>query len=287
MLIIITIILILIIGFSLFIGSHSYKFKKEPNKYTPTKYGFEFEEISIPTKNNKNLFGWWIPGKSPQNEKLPTLVLIHGWSRNVDRMMSYIKQLHPAGYNCLAFDSRCHGKSDDDKFSSMVKFMEDIRAAIDYSEKQPNVDNNRVGLLGLSMGGAASIYTASLDKRVKAVVTVGAFSHPEKVMGLEFKKHKIPYYPFVWIIFRYMEFRIGDKFDNIAPSNNISKSIAKFLLIHGIEDETVPIEQAEELYNSSNNDNATLWKIEDKAHSNCNHHAEFWPKVLEFLKISL
>ena len=46
------------------------------------------------------------------------------------------------------------------------------------------------------MGGAASIYTASLDKRVKAVVTVGAFSHPEKVMGLEFKKHKIPYYPF-------------------------------------------------------------------------------------------
>ena len=110
-------------------------------------------------------------------------------------MMSYIKQLHPAGYNCLAFDSRCHGKSDDDKFSSMVKYMEDIRAAIDYSEKQPNVDKNKIGLLGLSMGGAASIYTASLDKRIKSVVTVGAFSHPEKVMGLEFKKHKIPYYP--------------------------------------------------------------------------------------------
>ena len=84
-----------------------------------------------------------------------------------------------------------------------------------------------------------------------------------------------------------MEFRIGDKFDNIAPSKNISKSKSKFLLIHGIDDETVPIEQAEELYNLSNKDNTTLWKIEGKAHSNCNHHPEFWPKVLEFLKISL
>ena len=62
---------------------------------------------------------------------------------------------------------------------------------------------------------------------------------------------------------------------------------AKFFLIHGIDDETVPIEQAEELYNSSNKDNTTLWKIEGKAHSDCNHHPEFWPKVLEFFKIPL
>jgi len=283
----ISMVIVLILGFSLFIGSHSYKFKKEPNKYTPAKYGFEFDKISIPTINNKKLYGWWVPADSSKKEKLPTIILIHGWSRNVDRMMSYIKQLHPAGYNLLAFDSRCHGRSDDDKFSSMVKYMEDIRAAIDYSEKQKSTDENRIGLLGLSMGGSASIYAASLDKRIKAVVTVGAFSHPEKVMGLEFKKHRIPYFPFVWIIFRYMEFRIGDKFKSIAPSNNIAKSEAKFFLIHGIDDETVPIVQADELFISSNQQNTTLWKIEDKEHSNCNHHSEFWPNVLKFYKSSL
>ncbi|MFC1760239.1 alpha/beta hydrolase [Candidatus Neomarinimicrobiota bacterium] len=196
------------------------------NKYTPAKYGFDFEEITIPTKNNKNLYGWWVPAKNLSNENQPTIILIHGWSRNVDRVMSFIKKLHPAGYNLIAFDSRCHGKSDDDKFSSMVKFTEDIRAAIDYSEKVPNVDKDRVGVVGLSMGGAASVYVASLDKRIKSVVTVGAFSHPKKVMGLEFKKRKIPYFPFVWLIFKYMEFRIGAKFNDIAPSNNIAKSDA-------------------------------------------------------------
>ncbi|MFC1785339.1 alpha/beta hydrolase [Candidatus Neomarinimicrobiota bacterium] len=281
------IFIFIIVGISLFIGSHSYKFKKESNRYTPAIYGFNFEEISIPTKNNKNLYGWWIPAENPNNENKPTIILIHGWSRNVDRMMSYIKQLHPAGYNLLAFDSRCHGKSDDDNYSSMVKFMEDIRSAINYLEDHLNVDRERIGVLGLSIGGAASIYAASLDNRIKSVVTVGAFSHPKKVMAIEFKKHKIPYFPFVWFVFKYMEFRIGLKFNDIAPCNNIAKSKANIFLIHGIDDLTVPIEQVDELYQSSNLDKVKLWKIKGKGHSDCNHHPDFWVKVLDFYNSTL
>lgn len=287
MLITIIVILFFLIGFFLFLASHSYKFKKEPNKYTPAKYEFDFQEIQIPTRNNKNLYGWWIPAENPNNENKPTIILLHGWSRNVDRAMSYIKKLHPAGYNLLAFDSRCHGKSDDDKFSSMVKFMEDIRAAIDYSEKLPNVDTNRIGVLGLSIGGAASVYAASLDSRIKSVVTIGAFSHPKMVMGDEFKKRKIPYFPFVWFIFKYMELRIGAKFNDIAPINNIAKSDASIFLIHGVDDTTVPIVQADELFQAGNPDKVKLWKVEGKGHSDCNHHPDFWNKVLDFYKTTL
>ncbi len=287
MILLIITFIIIIVGLSLFIASHSYKFKKEPNKYTPAKYEFDFEEITIPTRNDKNLYGWWVPAENQNNEKKPIIILIHGWSRNVDRVMSFIKKLHPAGYNLLAFDSRCHGKSDDDKFSSMVKFMEDIRAAIDLSEKLPNVDTNRIGVLGLSIGGAASIYAAAVDKRIKAVVTGGAFARPTKVMEIEFKKCKIPYYPFVWLIFKYMEFRIGAKFDDIAPSNNIMKTDASIFLIHGINDATVPLEQADELYKAGNPDKVKLWKVEGKGHSDCNHHPEFWDKVLDFYKNAL
>ena len=284
---IIVIILTIIIVFSIFIASHSFKFKKEPNKYTPEGDGYEFQEITIPTKNNKNLYGWWIPAENPNNNNTPTIILIHGWTRNVDRTMSYIKRLHPAGYNLLAFDSRCHGKSDDDKYSSMIKFMEDIRAAIDYSEKQPNIDADRIGALGLSIGAAALLYAASLDKRIKSVVTIGAFSHPKKVMSDEFKKRKIPYYPFVWIILKYIEFRIGAKFDDIAPSTNIIKSNANIFLIHGNDDITVPIEEADELHKAGHPDKVQLWKVEGKGHSDCNHHPEFWGKVLDFYKNTL
>ena len=280
-------LLITIFTFSVFISSHSYKFKKEPNKFTPAKYGYDFNEIRIPTKNNKNLYGWWVPTENPKEEKLPTIVLVHGWSRNVDRTMSYIKQLRPAGYNLLAFDSRSHGKSDDDNPSTMIKFMEDIRSAIDYTEKQPKVDTERIGLLGLSIGGSASIYAASLDDRVKSVVTIGAFSHPRKVMTTEFKRHRIPNFPFIWIIFKYMEFRIGVKLDDVAPVNNIAKSNAQFYLIHGVNDATVPIEQGVELLNAGKSEKVKLWKVEGKEHSDCNHHPEFWGNVISFLKLNL
>lgn len=282
-----SLLIFIIIAFSLFLASYSYKFKKEENKYTPAKYGYDFQEINIPTKNNKYLYGWWVPAENSNNENKPTIILVHGWSRNVDRVMSFIKQLHPAGYNLLAFDSRCHGKSDDDKFSSMLKFTEDICAAIDFSEKLPNVDTKRVGILGLSIGGAASIYAAALDKRIKSVVTGGAFAHPTSVMEIEFKKRKIPYYPFIWFIFKYMEFRIGAKFDEIAPSNNIAKSDASMFLVHGINDTTVPIEQADELYQAGNPDKVKLWKVEGKSHSDCNHHPDFWGNVLDFYKTTL
>jgi len=284
---ILCIILVLFVGFTIFLISHSYKFDKEQNRYYPSKYNYDFEEITIPTKNNKNLYGWWIPADNPNNENKPTIILIHGWSRNVDRTMSFIKQLHPEGYNLLAFDSRCHGKSDDDKYSSVIKFKEDIISAIDYTEQLLNVDKNCFGLLGLSIGGSASINAASSDKRIKSVVTIGAFSHPRKLFGLEFKKKNIPYFPFVWVIFKYMEFRFGTTLNNIAPSKNIATSDANYFLIHGINDATVPIAQADELFQAGNPDKVKLWKVEGKGHSDCNHHPEFWDKVLVFYKNTL
>ncbi len=84
-----------------------------------------------------------------------------------------------------------------------------------------------------------------------------------------------------------MEFRIGEKFDNLAPSSNIIKSDASIFLIHGVDDTTVPIEQADELYNAGKPNKVKLWKIEGKGHSDCNHHPEFWDKVLDFYKTTL
>ena len=49
-------------------------------------------------------------------------------------MMRYIEELHPRGYQLLAFDLRGHGSSDADDYPNMLMFSQDIRAAIDYLE---------------------------------------------------------------------------------------------------------------------------------------------------------
>ncbi len=239
-LLIILLSLLIIIGSLLVLMTKMYTNKFEAHIKTPGDYGIPFESVRYPTENNKKLYGWWIPAPREKSEKASTLILVHGWNRNVGRMMPYIKALHPAGYNLLVFDSRNHGSSDPDEFSSMPKFAEDIMASINFLEKKPECNIEDLGLIGLSMGGAASIYAAAKDNRISKVVTVGAFADPAKVMKQEFRKKHIPYFPVIWMFFRFVQYKIGVSFNVIAPINNIGKVNANVLLVHGEQDDVVP-----------------------------------------------
>ncbi|NQU28490.1 MAG: alpha/beta fold hydrolase [Candidatus Marinimicrobia bacterium] len=271
------IVLLIIVGLS-----RVYSAPQVGHQTTPAKYGIDFEEVRFPTLNDKTLYGWWIPGSDPTRQ--PTIILVHGWSRNVERMLPYIRNLHERGFNLLAFDARHHGSSDPDKFSSMLKFAEDISSAIDFIIDQMQVDDQKIGVLGLSIGGAGTIYAAAHDDRIKAAVTVGAFAHPGTIMKLEFSRRYVPYFPFVWLLFKFMEFRIGARFAEIAPVNNISILRTHLLLIHGVLDQTVPVEQGEYLYSMSNSDRTELWLQSERGHSDCHQEAGFWDRIGTFFK---
>ena len=185
------------------------------------------------------------------------------------------------GTNILAFDSRHHGNSDSDNFSSMVKFAQDISACINFVENKPTVEKNNFFVIGLSIGGAASIYAAAADNRITKVVTVGAPSNPAQVMKIHMRKKHIPQ-PIVWAAFKIMEYRIGKSFNQLASANNIFKSKAKVLLIHGTKDKVVPFSQATSILNAANKNQAKLWAIEGKGHSNCHFEKGFWDKIISF-----
>ena len=264
----------------------AYQNKSTPHRFTPAKLNIVFKEVSFPTRNNRSLYGWWVPSVKGCDQPHPVIVLMHGWNRNVERMLTYIEHLYPLGYNLLAFDSRNHGSSDKDGYSSMLKFAEDIMAAVDFLKEQPCADTEKVGVIGLSIGGAASVYAAAHDHRIKSVVTVGAFAHPVDMMKPELKKRHIPA-PLISLFLKYVEFRIGASFDTFAPVNNIAKADAHFLIIHGTADETVPVEHSLRLKNAGNPDKIQLWQVPGKGHSNCNYHPGFWEKVENFFKENL
>ena len=256
-------------------------FSKPPQKHTttPKDEGINFEEVSIPTKNNKKLFGWWLKA----DQKAPTIILMHGWGRNAGRLIPYIKNLQGKGFNLLAFDTRHHGNSDPDKFSSMVKFAQDISACIDFIEPKPTTEKENIFLIGLSIGGAASIFAAAADSRIKKIITIGAPSNPANVMSMHIRKKHIPL-PIIWLAFKVMEMRIGKSFTELSACNNISKTKAQILLIHGTDDKVVPFSQANLILDAANNGQAKLWAITGKGHSNCHYEGDFWVRVIEFLK---
>lgn len=256
---------------------HGFKNPVRKHQETPKSLGIDFEEVSIRTLNNKSLYGWWIE----KDFSYPVIILVHGWGRNVGRMLPYIQQFNQQQYNLLVFDSRNHGHSDYDKNSTMKKFAEDIKSAVDFLRERYNPHKLKVGIVGLSIGGAAAIYAAAHDARIKSMVTVGAFAHPLDIMKIQLHKRHIPYYPIGYILLTYMQLVIGFKFRDIAPENHIGKSESDILLIHGMEDKTVPYSHAERLKNKSSGNGTKLWLMKGKGHSDCHFEQDYWQRLFQ------
>lgn len=275
----ILLILLLVIIFSLM----SRVFNTVPVAYegSPADLGIPFESVEFESSKKLKLKGWWI--KVKENEPQPILVLVHGWRRNAERMLPYVEALHPH-FNLLVFDSRNHGKSDSDNFTSMPKFTEDILASLDYLDERTELNNLTRYVLGLSMGGGGAIYAAAKDKRISGIITVGAFANPADLMKREYKKRHIPYFPMVYFLFKYFEHRIGEKFNDFAPENQIDKSSATFLILHGTEDKTTPFSHGERLHRAAIPENSLLWAVEGAGHSNCHEFPGFWEKIIGYVK---
>lgn len=256
----------------------SFRNPSQKHEKSPKDENINFEEISISTKNNKNLYGWWMEAE----QKAPTIILMHGWGRNAGKLMPYIKNLYGNGFNILAFDSRNHGSSDKDDYSSMIKFAEDITASISFAEKMPTAEKNNSILIGLSIGGAASIYAAASDSRIKKIVTIGAPANPADVMAKHIRKRHVPM-PIIWLAFEFMQYRVGKRFSEISADRNISKTKARVLLIHGTDDKVVPFSQAGKILAGANTEQAEIWAIKGKGHSNCHYEKGFWEKVISFI----
>lgn len=261
-----------------------YALKPHQHTETPEKFGIDFEAVRFPTDNQKSLYGWWVPA-AVKPETATTLILVHGWDRNLGRMLRYIQNLHPLNYNLLAFDARHHGSSDQDDHASMYKFGKDVQSAVNFVQTL-QIDENRIGVIGLSLGGAGAIFASALHTNIRAVVTVGAPAHPVDIMTHEFKRHRIPSF-LIWFILKQVEFKIGVNFEVFAPVNNISKSDAGFLIIHGDNDGVVLPSQGEILHRAAKPGQCEFWRIPDRGHSNCHHEPGFWDKVDAFMQSTL
>lgn len=270
---------VLYIFFLDYLSKRAYAYEKKPHSKMPANFNIPFEEVHIPAGADGQLYGWWVPGKSD----VPTLILIHGWSRNVERVLPYVRHLHPLGYNLLAIDARNHGSSSNLVAPTVGTFTEDVLSAVSYLVgKNPSIT---LGLIGLSIGGGASIAAAGQDKRIQATVTVGAISHPIEVMKEHFAERHIPGF-LVTSLFLYMRLRFGIDYEKIAPINHIQNADGKILIVHGENDETVPLAHGRALA-AANPTSAALWVVPAKGHSDCHLHPEFWTHMDAFLETTL
>ena len=221
---------------------------------TASPQGLPWREVRLPTVNGKHLFGWFIPA----GERAPALVVMHGWGGNAGMMLPLAAPLHEHGYALLLVDARCHGQSDDDSFASLPRFAEDIDAALAWLAGQPEVDAARLGVIGHSVGAGAALLAASRRRDLRAVVSLAAFAHPAGMMRRWLASKRIPHWPFGAYILAYVQRVIGFRFDDIAPCHTIARVTCPVLLVHGLEDDTVPVDEARQIHAARSSDAVEL-----------------------------
>ena len=158
---------------------------------TPDEVGLSYSDVQFPARHDGiRLSGWFIPADHQEGEKRPTVIMIHGWpwqrlgeepvgptaqllrSSKVD-LLRMAKSLRDAGYHVLMFDLRNHGES---ASAGSITFGQqeanDLLGAIDYVKSIPEVDDNRIGTLGFSMGGNTILYGLTHTDQLKAAIAV-------------------------------------------------------------------------------------------------------------------
>lgn len=118
----------------------------------------------------------------PIDKPLPAVITASGYTGLKDiHPARFARALAPHGYACLAFDYRGHGYSEGERGHLVPQEqVEDVRAAVTFMAAQPEVDPDRIGLVGWALGGGGVLAEAADDPRVAAVVTCNAIGNGER-----------------------------------------------------------------------------------------------------------
>ena len=115
-------------------------------------------------------------------EPLPALVFTGPLTGVKEQVAgAYADALSEAGYVTLAFDHRGFGASEGTprQHEDPAGKLDDLRDALSWLAGHPGVDAERIGCVGVCLGGGYALRFAAFDPRVKALVTVaGGYNDP-------------------------------------------------------------------------------------------------------------
>ena len=243
--------------------------KPEPSPYRPEDYAnLPLEDVHFQSRDGLKLVGWFVPGKSSA-----TIVLAHGRGGYKDWRLPDADYLYRAGFSVLLFDFRYSGESEGDAETLGAKESWDIQSAVDYLMTRRDVDPERIGVQGGSMGAAAAILAAAERPEIKGVVAWIPFTSASHVLCHFFEyEFGMPCFPFAHVTKWFSELRVGVDLDRIAPVEVIGQiSPRPVLLIDDGLDAVFPCNSVELLYDAAKAPR-DFWSVADAS------HGEAWKK---------
>lgn len=136
---------------------------------TPADVGLAARDVRFTTEDGVELAAWYVPSTNGA-----AVVLRHGAGSTRSAVLDHAAVLADHGYGVLATDARGHGDSGGRAMDFGWNGDVDIAAAVSFLADRSDVESDRIGVVGLSMGGEEAIGALAADDRIAAVVAEGA-----------------------------------------------------------------------------------------------------------------
>ena len=187
----------------------------------------------------------------PENgaDKCPLCLVFHGFTGHIEEehIVKVAKAMNEVGVATLRVDLFGHGKSDGEfKNHNLYKWLNNILAVVDYAKSLDFVTD--IYMCGHSQGGLAVTLAAAMEQDVvKALIPLSPAyviikgAKEGELLGQPFDPVNIPDELISWD-----GLTLSGNYIRVAQTIDLDGAIAKYtgpvLLVHGDEDEAVPVE---------------------------------------------
>jgi fermentation-respiration switch protein FrsA (DUF1100 family) len=214
------------------------------------------------------------------------VLLLHGVHANRLAMVPRARFLHERGYAVLLPDFRAHGESTGDRTTfGMLESRDAVAALCMLRTLAPG---ERVGVIGVSLGGAAALLgpaplnaDAMVLESVYPTIYLAARNRLNAWLG-PIGKLATP------ALVRWLEPEVGFDADALRPIDRIATVRAPVFVLAGTADRYTPIDESRALYARAQSPKE-FWAVEGAAHVDLHDYApqEYERRVGTFLERNL
>ena len=254
---------------------------------TARDYGADVETVQIVSWDGVALRGWLFRKRQGNGN---VVVLLHGQGDNRAGMLNYVSLLLRNDYIVLNPDMRAHGESGGELATYGVVESEDVARWMNWLEETEKPQC--LFGLGESMGAAIVLQALRTEPGFCAVVAESSFSSFREIaydragraLGGGETLGRTLLRPGVEAGLLYARVRYGVNFDGAEPAQAVAASRVPLLLIHGLEDISIPPRHSR-MIRESRPQETELWEAEGTEHSGALGHRpdEFERRVTSFL----
>jgi dipeptidyl aminopeptidase/acylaminoacyl peptidase len=236
------------------------------------------EAVEIPFEGGKSLPGYFVRSRDAGNAPLPTVVFFDGLDITKELQFFHgVPELAKRGLAILIVDIPGTGESI--RFRGMpARYDTNVAgtAAINYLETRADVDKERIGIMGISLGGYYSARAAAFEPRFKACVSWGAIWDYHAVWQRRVDKAfkgslSVPGDHIMWVLGVSSLDAAIEKLRDWRLAGVAEKIKCPYLVTHGERDAQIPIEDAKALFNAVGATDKTMkvFTVEEGGYEHC------------------